>query len=686
MDQPCLLSEEEHDPEPQKSLKETQQIDDEDAELIFVGVEHVNEDSELIFVGVTSNSKPIISNILNRVTPGSCSRRKKYGRLRKNTYRSQPTSLMVPRSDTASRSESRSTDSPIIIEPLPNADKNNSPQASLSKPRSTDSPIVIETLCNPGNLPPAPPSKSRSTDSPIIIETWCNPGNSPPVSPSKSRSSDSPVIIIETLGNPNNSPQASPSKSRLTDSPIIIETLSRPEYKNNLLQASLSVARSTDSPIILEPLSKSDYRNNLPQVVPVSSSELHSPLVTFTSSWHQPGRATLSVEGVNESPCVAKQCSSEVSSLNPQTLEFSDGHTGRYSSALSPSGAFHIVNPHQIPPSNGIHASLNHLQTGASFPKDNVHFKPLHLNPGSNNVLAKPDFANLESPDNTSDPNKGNLVVLLSDFYYGQHKGDGQPKQKTYTTFKCLSCLKVLKNVKFMNHVKRHLEFEKQWSDSWENPTTCQHCHRQFPTPFQLERHIDNVHTTQELSTVCRICELSFETDQLLLEHMKDNHKPGELPYVCQVCNYRSSVFADVETHFRKCHANTKNLLCPFCLKIFKAGTPYVCHFRGHWERNVHRCSKCRLQFLTFKEKMEHKTRYHQMFKKPKQLEGLPPETKVVIQVSLGPVQPGSEKVASITVSTTDSEPSSPSPKSKKSKNKTLTPVLVNQKQVFPSK
>lgn len=59
---------------------------------------------------------------------------------------------------------------------------------------------------------------------------------------------------------------------------------------------------------------------------------------------------------------------------------------------------------------------------------------------------------------------------------------------------------------------------------------------------------------------------------------------------------------------------------------------------------------------------MEHKTQCHQMFKKPKQLEGLPPETKVVIQVSLQPVESESVKVASITVSTTDWEPSNPRP------------------------
>ena len=53
---------------------------------------------------------------------------------------------------------------------------------------------------------------------------------------------------------------------------------------------------------------------------------------------------------------------------------------------------------------------------------------------------------------------------------------------------------------------------------------------------------------------------------------------------------------------------------------------------------------------------MEHKTQLHQMFKKPKQLEGLPPETKGVIQVSLEHLQPGLVEVTSIIVNTSDSE------------------------------
>lgn len=536
MAQPFILCEEQKQ-EPSKSVKETRQVEDEDAELIFVGVEHVNEDAELIFVGVTSNSKPVVSNILNRVTPGSCSRRKQYGQIRKGTaHKLQPASQGTPTSE---------------------------------------------------------------------------------------------AVIV--------------------------------------LPASQSESRSTDSPIIIEPLSEHDYKKNSPQVVPDSSSKLCSPVVTLTSSLPSPVRAALSVGNMNANPCVSEQLStSEGNGVDPKRPKL-DGITGEYSSALSSSDT------QQSMPSDSAQTLLNPVQNGIPFPtavsKDSVHFKPINRNVDKENELAKPDCLSEASQNKVFDPVKGNLTMLLSDFYYGQHKGDGQSEQKTHTTFKCLSCLKVLKNVKFMNHMKHHLELEKQRGDSWENHTTCQHCHRQFSTPFLLQCHIERVHTTQEPSAVCKICELSFETDQVLLQHMKDNHKPGEMPYVCQVCSYRSSAFVDVETHFRTCHENTKNLLCPFCLKIFKTASPYMCHYRGHWERTVHQCSKCRLQFLTFKEKMEHKTQCHQMFKMPKQLEGLPPETKVVIQVSLEPLQPGSVKAASVTVSTSDSEPSPPKPKSRISKN-----------------
>uniref|UniRef100_A0A8C3UZH1 C2H2-type domain-containing protein n=1 Tax=Catharus ustulatus TaxID=91951 RepID=A0A8C3UZH1_CATUS len=309
------------------------------------------------------------------------------------------------------------------------------------------------------------------------------------------------------------------------------------------------------------------------------------------------------------------------------------------------------------------------IKNGGPFPracpKCNIHFNL--MDPLKNHMkYCCPDMVNnffpgvvktecLSTTGKTIESEKGKLIMLVNDFYYGKDEGDlqqVQQEQKTHTTFKCISCLKVLKNnIRFMNHMKHHLELEKQSNESWESHTTCQHCYRQFPTPFQLQCHIESTHTPYESSTICKICELSFDTEQVLLQHMKDNHKPGEMPYVCQVCNYRSSAFSDVETHFRTVHENTKHLLCPFCLKVIKIGAPYMHHYLRHQKKGIYRCTKCRLQFLTCKEKMDHKTQHHRTFRKPKQLEGLPPGTKVTIRASLGSHQSGSAATSSVSTS-----------------------------------
>ncbi|XP_050997148.1 zinc finger protein 280C [Acomys russatus] len=272
---------------------------------------------------------------------------------------------------------------------------------------------------------------------------------------------------------------------------------------------------------------------------------------------------------------------------------------------------------------------------------------------------------------------KDNLIIQVSDFYYGRHEGAIDEDPKTNTTFKCFSCKKILKNnIRFMNHMKHHLEHEKQNNETWESHTTCQHCYRQYPNPFQLQCHIESTHTPHDFSNICKICELSFETEHLFLQHMKDTHKPGEMPYICQVCQFRSSIFSDVESHFRSSHENTKNLLCPFCLKVSRMATPYMNHYMRHQKKGIHRCPKCRLQFLTCKEKTEHKIE-HRTFIKPKDLEGLSPGTKVTIQASLGSAQSRSSSPPSTSILSTSLEVSAPKPKSTTTKNSSK--VLTNK-------
>ncbi|XP_035409811.1 zinc finger protein 280D isoform X7 [Cygnus atratus] len=441
-----------------------------------------------------------------------------------------------------------------------------------------------------------------------------------------------------------------------------------------------SVSRPTTSSVAVQPLSRPVNVSGTSQTLqrPVagclSTQQMPRPSSGISQPVSRPVTIPVTTQPVSRNitvPVVAQPVSRPVTTVTTQPVILNqdyimdsppaapDNTSGILFGVRESSG----VPQYQTGPSvnvTGTNATSSNIKNGGPFPracpKCNIHFNL--MDPLKNHMkYCCPDMINnfflgvakTECSSTTSKINefeKGKLIMLVNDFYYGKHEGDTQQvqqEQKTHTTFKCFSCLKVLKNnIRFMNHMKHHLELEKQSSESWESHTTCQHCYRQFPTPFQLQCHIESTHTPYESSTICKICELSFETEQVLLQHMKDNHKPGEMPYVCQVCNYRSSAFSDVETHFRTVHENTKHLLCPFCLKVIKIGAPYMHHYMRHQKKGIYRCTKCRLQFLTCKEKMDHKTQHHRTFRKPKQLEGLPPGTKVTIRASVGSLQSGS--------------------------------------------
>uniref|UniRef100_A0A8C3K741 C2H2-type domain-containing protein n=1 Tax=Calidris pygmaea TaxID=425635 RepID=A0A8C3K741_9CHAR len=446
-----------------------------------------------------------------------------------------------------------------------------------------------------------------------------------------------------------------------------------------------SVSRPTTSAVAVQPLSVPVNVSGTSQTLqrPVSGCLSTQQMSGSGSGISQPVSIPVTTQPVSRSitvPVVAQPVSRPVTTVTAQPVILNqdyimdsppaapDNTSGILFGVRQNSG----VPQYQTGPAvnvTGTNAASSTIKNGGPFPracpKCNIHFNL--MDPLKNHMkYCCPDMVNNFFPgmaqtecssttSKTAESEKGKLIMLVNDFYYGKHEGDTQQvqqEQKTHTTFKCFSCLKVLKNnIRFMNHMKHHLELEKQSSESWESHTTCQHCYRQFPTPFQLQCHIESTHTPYESSTICKICELSFETEQVLLQHMKDNHKPGEMPYVCQVCNYRSSAFSDVETHFRTVHENTKHLLCPFCLKVIKIGAPYMHHYMRHQKKGIYRCTKCRLQFLTCKEKMDHKTQHHRTFRKPKQLEGLPPGTKVTIRASVGSLQSGSSATSFVSTS-----------------------------------
>lgn len=98
---PCEEAQAPPQPEKKTAVSKSRGEDNDDAEVIFVGVEHVNEDAETLLVRVISSSKPIISNILNRVTRDSSSRRKKGHVNPDPSCTLQPANLRTPTSEPA---------------------------------------------------------------------------------------------------------------------------------------------------------------------------------------------------------------------------------------------------------------------------------------------------------------------------------------------------------------------------------------------------------------------------------------------------------------------------------------------------------------------------------------------------------------------------------------------------------
>ncbi|XP_036371992.1 pogo transposable element derived with ZNF domain a, partial [Megalops cyprinoides] len=113
---------------------------------------------------------------------------------------------------------------------------------------------------------------------------------------------------------------------------------------------------------------------------------------------------------------------------------------------------------------------------------------------------------------------------------------------------------------------------------------------------------------------------------------LKSNIRSEEPPCYCHVCGFCSSFYSDVFEHFRTSHKDTASLLCPYCLKVFRSSSSYQQHYTRHQKKSVYHCDKCRLQFLFIRDKLEHKLHHHKTHRKPRQLEGLKPGTKVTIR------------------------------------------------------
>ncbi|XP_058474863.1 pogo transposable element with ZNF domain isoform X2 [Solea solea] len=223
---------------------------------------------------------------------------------------------------------------------------------------------------------------------------------------------------------------------------------------------------------------------------------------------------------------------------------------------------------------------------------------------------------------------QGKLVMLVEDFFYGSALGQSPAHTnrlgpQSREDFCCVFCPTTIRNnIEFMSHTLQH--------DAAIKPS-CPHCYRRFLSPFKLQCHLEGDHSRCMSSATCRICERNFGSEPRFLLHMKRVHKPGEMPYVCQVCDFRSSFYSDVWSHFEDVHADTKYLLCHYCLMVLVDESNYQHHVTQHQKKYMFDCDKCRLHFLYAQQRNKHQE-LHKTYIKPAQLTGLTPGTKVTVR------------------------------------------------------
>lgn len=288
------------------------------------------------------------------------------------------------------------------------------------------------------------------------------------------------------------------------------------------------------------------------------------------------------------------------------------------------------------------------------------------------------------------EPFHGKLVILVEDFYYGLAPGrksikPSVPDRRFTGPYRCIHCPRTLhNNIKLMCHMQQHvLTMSEQ--DRENSLSSCPQCFRHFPSPFKLQCHLETVHSLYESTATCKICELNFGSEPAFLWHMKSTHKPGEMPYVCQVCDFRSSFYSDVWSHFQEAHAETKYLLCRYCLRVLRSNTCYQQHFARHQKKHVFGCDKCRLHFLYAKERIEHNVLHHRTHIRPPQLTGLRPGTKVTVRtysVAGGSENEGRQKKTVAPCKVVDVEPPPPTQEAPKRKPvESLGPLLAQLSQ-----
>ena len=165
----------------------------------------------------------------------------------------------------------------------------------------------------------------------------------------------------------------------------------------------------------------------------------------------------------------------------------------------------------------------------------------------------------------------------------GEFGGEETEGRRIYT---CTICNKVFDRP---YRLQRHMQIH----DPNRPRVSCQICDRSFTRLDTLENHMKCMHS-DDRPYHCHypICQKSFATQSSLVNHLKI-HTDGK-PYKCLECDDSFTLLYEYKQHIRQMHADTEDLRCSDCYKVF----PDPNHLEKH--RIVEHRLECEICGKTF--------------------------------------------------------------------------------------
>ena len=126
------------------------------------------------------------------------------------------------------------------------------------------------------------------------------------------------------------------------------------------------------------------------------------------------------------------------------------------------------------------------------------------------------------------------------------------------------------------------------------------------------DRSVDSVEKRVERTYVCVVCSKGFDRPYRLQRHMYI-HNPNRPHVVCQICDRHFTRMDTLDNHMKSVHSDERPFSCTTegCLKTFATQSALFHHLKTHMNGKPYKCLECEASFALLNEYKQHMRENH---------------------------------------------------------------------------